>query len=392
MEYGDVDRAVSHTQFLKYAEDLAAVYELERKRREELKQVYEGISDLVHSIQDGVFIVHSSGVISEINLPACLLLGQDRAWIIGKPVDQVLHQACATHPLPPPEQTQQSAHGQTQTLHLSSGNILRLTYTSMKNGWTFCLLRDATEEVRVENIKHDFLALLSHELRTPLTGILGFSELLMENSESYLEFEREAVTSIHESGMRMFRIVDELLKFANLQSEHREAHQEPLQVPLLISNVFEQLEPIAQSKGISLFIHHDAGLPIIIRGNALMLRELFKHVIQNSIIYGKENGNVTVRIQPSENETITIAVEDDGIGIPAECIGKVFNSFYQVEDTLRRNYQGLGLGLSISRIITRIHGGSISLSSDLHQGTTCVITLPVNALSDTRLHIKEENA
>ncbi len=377
MGYGDIDRAVSQSQFLRYAEDLAAVYDMERQRRTQLKQVYEDIANIVHMMQEGALITNNKGVVREVNQAACDMLDMPRARMLGGNLEELFRKAGASHSgTIHPAQTPFSAN-QVQTIILSSGRIIRSTCCSMKNNWTLCMLRDATKEVQMENIKQDFFALLSHELRTPLTGVLGFTELLMSQQGSNPALEAEALKSIHESGLRMFKIVDELLRFASLQGERHEMQQEPLQVPLLIRSVFELLEPVAERRNISLFIDHDQSNPVILRGNSAMLREMLRHIIQNSIVFGKENGNVAIRVRQSQGKQAVIEIEDDGIGIPSNLMDKVFDSFYQVEDTLSRRHQGLGLGLSIARIIARIHGGSISLSSEVGQGTTCTITLPM---------------
>lgn len=379
MGYHDVDTAISHSQFLKYAEDLAAVYSLERKRNAELQQAHEGFSDIVHVLDEGGFIADASLVVRAINKRACSLLHLDCSQPIGKPLHTVLREAGAlqhTFPTPPSRSLQE---GQEQTLHLSSGRVLRMTCSLMKNGWLFCMIRDATEELRLENIKQDFFALLSHELRTPLTGILGFTELLLTQERPPQGLEAEAIKNIHDSGQRMYRIVDELLRFATLQSERRDMEREPLQLPLLVSSVVSRLESMATRKEISVFITYDKDNPVIIRGNAAMIGDMLQHVVQNGIQFGTTGGNVAIRIHPPESGMVRITIEDDGIGIPQSQLSKVFESFYQVEDTLGRRTSGLGLGLSIARIVARIHGGSIALDSDEGKGTTCTITLPATS-------------
>lgn len=378
MGYGDIDSAVSRSQFLKYAEDLAAIYGLERQRREELKKAYQGLSDLVHAMGDGAFIANTERKIMEINQSACSLLGKTRVQTISQHVSELLRQPATGQDYSVPPLSQPVLRGEVQTITGASGKIIRLIPTMMENGWMLCLLRDVTEETRIMNLKQDFLGLLSHELRTPLTGILGFTELLIARKETITGEDAEAILHIHESGMRMFKIVEELLRFATLQNERHEIQQEPMQLSLLIHSIFEQMARQAQEKGVSLYLDHDIYSPIILRGNSAMLRELFKNVIHNAIIFGKQDGNIVVRILSTSPTEVVIEVEDDGIGIPQNMLHKVFDSFFQVEGTLSRKHQGLGLGLSIAQLIARIHGGTISLKSELDHGTTCTITLSLS--------------
>jgi signal transduction histidine kinase len=377
MGYGDIDSAVSRSQFLKYAEDLAAIYGLEKQRRTELRQAYEGLADLVHAMSDGAFIANAERNIVEINNAACSLLNTNRTRAIGMPTLSLLHAVPARSKAGTTPTLQAVIQGEEQILTTDSGKSIRFSPTLMKNGWLLCLLRDVTEEKRIQHLKQDFLGLLSHELRTPLTGILGFAELLMTRASSLEAEDAEAIRNIHDSGMRMFKIVDELLKFATLQHERHEMRQEPLQLALLMYGIFEQMGREASKRNISLYLNHDSANPAIICGNSAMLREMFKNIIHNTIIFGKPNGNTVVRILPPVDGTITIKVEDDGIGIPDDLLGKVFDSFFQVEGSLSRKYQGLGLGLSIAQLIAGIHGGTITLESELDQGTTCTISLPL---------------
>ncbi|MFV0347408.1 MAG: ATP-binding protein [Halodesulfovibrio sp.] len=377
MGYGDIDSAVSRSQFLKYAEDLAAIYGLERQHRTELKQAYEGLADLVHAMGDGAFIANAERNIVEINNMACTLLETGRARALGMPTLTLLNALPTRNASGLTPSLQAILQGEEQTITTDSGKCIRITPTLMKNGWLLCLLRDVTEEKRIQHLKQDFLGLLSHELRTPLTGILGFAELLLTRAASFETDDADAIRNIHDSGMRMFKIVDELLKFATLQHERHEMRREPLQLALLMYGIFEQMGREASARNISLYLDHDAAHPAIINGNSAMLREMFKNVIHNTIIFGKKDGNTVVRILPPANNTIIIKIEDDGIGIPDNLLKKVFDSFFQVEGTLSRRHQGLGLGLSIAQLIARIHGGTISLASELDNGTTCTISLPL---------------
>lgn len=370
------EKALAEKQALKYAEDLAVIYREEKARRKALEVANEKIRAVVDSMSDGMLATDEKYIIIEANQIVCQLLETKKEDLLGQNLIEFLDMPELKDRLlqvkEPPE-----AKGRFELeMDLLGGRTVRVSASMVQDnkGYVF-VLHDVSAEKRAENLKNEFLSILSHELRTPLNAILGFSEILSDELAGKIDQDHsEHLEIIQTSGKRMLDTVEELLEFAQLQSEGLESLDERVQVEHLINDVFSTLKEQSNEKDIKLDFRTKAENPTV-TGNKSMLKDLFSHIIQNAIIFGEQGGRVSVEIDEG-GASYKISIVDDGIGIPASDLGKVFNSFYQVEEHMTRNQDGLGLGLSLSKHIAELHGGGIKIESKIDKGTTCIITLP----------------
>ena len=370
------EMALAEKQALKYAKDLALIYQEEKARRKDLEAANEKMRAVVDSMTDGMLAVDNDFTVIGANRVACQLLETSRTDLVGVNLLKIIDLSGVRERL---LNLKGIADGQDVVdLEMPSPRKkviqVRISTLSGNEGYVF-VLHDITSEKRATNLKNEFLAILSHELRTPLNGILGFSELLSDDLAETLEEEHaEYLQMIVDSGNRMTNTVEELLKFVQLQSEEPESLDETVLIDRVFEQLLSSLRAEGDQKGIALTLELKIESPAV-TGSEAMLKDLFHHIIENAIIFGEQGGRVLVELE-DKGEHYEISVADDGIGISADELEKVFNSFYQVEGYMTRTHEGLGLGLTLAKHIAELHGGSIRLESEPDKGTTCFVRLP----------------
>ncbi|MBI2473277.1 ATP-binding protein [Candidatus Uhrbacteria bacterium] len=227
--------------------------------------------------------------------------------------------------------------------------------------------------------KH-FLSDVSHELRTPLAILQTDLENELETANT--QHSRQALQSHLEEVSRMSRLVTSLLMLSRLdggQAGTLETKDEVVDLQLVLHKTIDRLTPLAQKHQITLSFFPSTSVEIPIATSKEFLEQAITNVIHNAIQYNKKDGRVDVCVSTQE-DTATIVVKDTGIGIAQEDLQKVFDRFYRVEKSRSRQTGGSGLGLSIVQSIISSLGGVISLSSQLNEGTTVRIVLPIHKL------------
>jgi signal transduction histidine kinase len=236
------------------------------------------------------------------------------------------------------------------------------------------MMRDITEKTKVDSQRKRFLSLLSHELRTPLNGILGISEIILD--EGGLDDDlRENIKDIFQSGRDLEKIVEELLKFVQINERDTEK-EDDVNVEEIIHNVFKMYKDESEDKNITLSLSIDSGYSYpTVSAIPVHITEIVKQVIDNSIKFGKNNGITKVSLNLDGNNCM-VKIIDNGYGIPKVKLPLIFDSFYQAQDYATRESRGLGLGLTISKRLIEIYNGTIEIVSKEKQGTEVVLLIP----------------
>jgi heavy metal sensor kinase len=219
-----------------------------------------------------------------------------------------------------------------------------------------------------------FTADASHELRTPLTAIRSVGEVALQEQKSPAEY-RDVIGSMLEEVDRLTRLVESLLALS--RADAGQVHLELTEVALvtLAREAGSMVEVLAEEKGQQLDTTGDAA--VIVSADRLMLRHAIVNLLDNAIKYSPANGQITVHVARGEGNRATLDITDQGPGIPGEHQPYVFDRFYRVDKARPREWGGAGLGLSIARWTVQAHGGELTLKSEVGQGTTFRISLPL---------------
>jgi CheY-like chemotaxis protein/nitrogen-specific signal transduction histidine kinase len=244
------------------------------------------------------------------------------------------------------------------------------------------LIRAKVKAEESDKLKTAFLHNISHEIRTPMNAIVGFSALLsepdidMHSRESYIEV-------IMQSSNHLLSIISDIVDISNIEANLIKTVKNDININMSIRSLVNQFVPEANKKGIDLA--YESGLPDedaqIVTDN-IKLTQVLSNLLNNAIKFTKK-GQVVLRYTVKEN-FLEFSVSDTGIGIAAEHYEKVFERFYQIQNTVSRLYEGTGLGLSISKAYVEHLGGKIWFTSEPGNGTTFFLTIPYEKTEKTQ--------
>ena len=228
---------------------------------------------------------------------------------------------------------------------------------------------------RASQVKSQFLATMSHELRTPLTGVIGFSNLLETDVVGSTSVpQKEILSRIQASSWHLVGIIDEILTFSRAEAGKLEVHATPTNVVEMTREVIRMVEPQAAERGIRISLD-EWGDRMELSTDRGKLRQIVLNLIGNAVKYTHQ-GSITVAVDTRDPEWSSISVQDTGPGIPAEMQEIIFEPFTQVDSSHTRSTGGAGLGLAISRRLSRLLGGDVTLESSLDAGSTFTLRLP----------------
>ena len=224
--------------------------------------------------------------------------------------------------------------------------------------------------------KSEFLAKMSHEIRTPLHGVLGMLELLQGNHLPPQQGEHLQLAA--RSARHLLQVVDEILDFSKIEAGKMELEAAPFDFGELVGDVVALFSPGAAAKGVTMTLTRE-NIPAALIGDPTRLRQVLSNLLSNAVKF-TEAGHIRLHCawQP-DPQVLHVALEDSGVGIPADRLQTIFDPFMQSDNSVARTYGGTGLGLSISARIIRLMGGEIELESSLGRGSRFSFSLPLQA-------------
>ncbi len=238
---------------------------------------------------------------------------------------------------------------------------------------TLLVFHDLTRLKQLERTREEFVANVSHELRTPLSLIRGYVETLLDGAKDNPEVATKFLETIHRNSGRLQFLIEDLLTISELESGRLKMNLQPVPMQPLVEKVLEDFKAQAAAKRVTLLNE----LPeLSVQADANRLHQLLGNLIGNAIKYGRQEGTVRVLAHRTDAGMIQVGVRDDGPGIPAESLDRVFERFYRVDKARSRDQGGTGLGLAIVKHIVQGHGGKVWVESEPGHGAAFYFTLP----------------
>jgi len=237
------------------------------------------------------------------------------------------------------------------------------------------LEREASQRDQLDRLKDEFVLTASHELRSPLTSVLGFAELLMMDRESLTPKQVETVEIILDNCRHLVRLLNDLLDLARSDAGRLSIEAQPTDLGPLIEDVARSMRAQTEAAGQNLAVRLQPGLPQVSCEPA-RIRQVLVNLLTNAHDYSPEGASIEVRARALGVDRVEVSVTDDGPGIPADQLERIFERFTRGDAGLTQRVGGTGLGLAISKSLVELHGGTISATSTLGAGSTFSFRLP----------------
>ncbi len=229
---------------------------------------------------------------------------------------------------------------------------------------------------RMDESKSDLISVVSHELRTPLTAIKAYTETLLDNLDTpEFNMQEKFLGIVNEECDRLSRIVNDVLDLSRMESGRRRLKAEPLALNELLDEVEPTVTPELSLKRLHLIPALEKNLPQI-EADPDLLKQVLVNLIHNAAKFSRPSTDVTVRAAKT-GERMTIAVEDEGVGIAPDKLARVFERFYRIEDSGAERIAGTGLGLAIVKSVVELHGGTVRVESEVGKGSRFILELPL---------------
>lgn len=369
------------------------------ERIQELSKQHELI---LNTVTEGIFGLDADGITMFMNPAAASMFGYEAKEFIGKNSHPIIHHTRADGSHLPQEECpihMTVLDGQIRSIKedvfwRKDGSSFLVQYQVtpiIEQGQiqgAVVVFNDVTGEREIVRAKEtaelaaqaksEFLSMVSHEIRTPMNGIVGMTELLIGTDLS--EEQREYAEIIRDSGDALLNILNDILDFSKLESGKMALAYEPFALRKMLEQVAELFKPRADEKHLEIRYRLNPSIPEFMVGDAIRIRQILVNLVGNALKF-TDQGSIEVAVdiikgRKPEDSVLDFAVQDTGIGIPADKLDQLFQSFSQLHPVINRKYGGTGLGLVISKRLVEIMGGSISVESTEGEGSTFRFAVP----------------
>jgi two-component system sensor histidine kinase SenX3 len=319
------------------------------------------LREAVEHLEIGVLVADGSGQIAYRNAAAQSYRGTHVGILID---DHVARVVAATQ-----------ANGPTSELVELQGPPklwLEISGEPVPSGGAVVAIRDVSERVRTDAMRTDFVTNISHELKTPVGAVAVLAEALIDESDPAVvqRLSDHLVDEAH----RAVRTIDDLLKLSEIES--RRPGDEIVDLSAVVQAAIARGRTVDAGRGVEITLL-DMPADLLVRGDELQLASAIGNLVENAVKYSHAGGGVQVRVRV-DDAAVEVMVADQGVGIPARDLDRVFERFYRVDKARSRETGGTGLGLSIVRHVATNHGGEVLVSSQEGEGSTFVLRLPAS--------------
>ena len=231
-------------------------------------------------------------------------------------------------------------------------------------------------KMELKNVKSEFLANISHELRTPLSVVIGFVSILLDQLLGQLtEQQQKILERVYKNSGELLELVDNVLFLSSLNAGEVTLAAEPFDARAMLDECINRYAALVKDKGIALTVDAPTKLPSI--GDAAKTARVAQNLLHNAIKFTPPGGNIVVKLQEvSAEKRLQFDIVDSGLGMPEQHIERLYEPFQQMDSSIRRQFSGLGLGLTVARRLTDFLGGSLQITSGPNAGTHVVFSIP----------------
>jgi signal transduction histidine kinase len=370
-----------------------------RKKTGDVVLPSEELNAVFSSMAEGLLVVSNNGKVKAINQMGGIMLRIAPPEAVGMPVAKLLE----LYKKQPGVQNPQPWHLDDMfKLDITRVHTWDHVFCKTKDGKLFpitmivtpllkeanvqgavVLFRDASEEVRADQAKSDFVAVASHQLQTPLTAIKLFAEMLETATEKQ---RREYLALLSSSVTRLIRLVNEMLNVSRLEAGSLSVKPVPVDLAEVIQSQLKELGPIIKNKNCTVIFNKPADSIDAVPVDTALLSQVLFNMVANSMRYSKkETCHVTIAIEANtEKQEYVLRIQDAGIGIEYDDQKRMFTKFFRADSARKLQSEGSGLGLYTVRMIIEAWGGAIWLSSKPGRGTTFYFTIPFAGMREHR--------
>ena len=334
-------------------------------RLSELGHEREEMQTLIDCMAEGVIALSADAKVLRMNRSARALLELPDTLDFA-PVDSIVRD----HKLRSILEDAVIRPGNSEEVEVNGRHLL-VSSRALDPGGAVTTLLDISEIRRLEQVRRDFVANASHELKTPLTSIRGYAETLLDDDlpeKLTLEF----LASIRKNTLRLEHLVEDLLDLSKLESGGWTGGRESVDMKEVAEEAWQVVRGIEDKDGIAFDILGDFS----VIGDREGLFHVFRNLLENSIRHTDSDGSINVSMALTQDSMVEVVISDDGEGIPAESLPRIFERFYRADSARARDFGGTGLGLAIVRHLVSGMGGEVVAESQLGQGTTVRFTVP----------------
>lgn len=361
-----------------------------RRRLEEIRLQRDKLDTTIRCIGDGVMTISNNGLIDVANDAAASLVGLPLSDVRGAHVDSLFEifdqsgqQVKFSRFIEQDSDISMQSLGGEDWFELKGrdGADRKITFSAVviqmpqNKRELLLVIRDLTKSMEFDRIKRDFVATVSHELRTPLTSLKGFVALLRRSQNLNDETRAECLEIIEQQTERLVRLVNDILEFSRLENKGLEFRPRPQSVPALVRTSCVAVQGLCDQYGVTINSRVDEKLPLLLCDPDKMESVLI-NLLSNAVKFSPPGSEVLIEVKLSGDE-LYFMVTDCGVGIPEGELDKIFERFHRVEG-VSQLVPGTGLGLAIVKKVVDLHGGAVSVTSRLNQGSTFQIRMPLS--------------
>jgi two-component system phosphate regulon sensor histidine kinase PhoR len=334
------------------------------------------LNTILNNMQEGIIVFDGEARAVLTNPAAERMLGSGREGLRGRRDLEIVRDP-ELHGKIEMVRKDREARDHRVSINFPAKKTLSVSLVPVKSpsadGGVLAVFYDITRMMKLEQMRADFAANVSHELRTPLTAIRGFAETISDSAYADAEAARRFASIIQREAERLADLIEDVLTLSQIESGKKEINLAPVNVVHLVREVTGRMAERLKHHTVNISVEEN--LPAV-HGDAGLLNQALFNLLDNAGKYTPDGGVITVGAV-RENDRVSLFVEDNGIGIPAEAQQRIFERFYRVDRARSRRIGGTGLGLAIVRHIVEVHRGALKLTSSEGKGTRVEMYLPV---------------